>query len=301
MIMKKTLVLFFIALFYCSANAQELRVNVSVKAQEIKTVDPRVFTTLQRSVEEFFNNTQWTQDEFEDEEKIEADIQITITQEVSTTVFIADFVFQVIRPVYGSNYSTQIFNHIEKGIQFEYQELQPIQDNSQNYTDNLSSIFTFYAYILVGVDYDSFSPQGGDDLFQAARGIIANASTGSSDSSWENKGGLRKSRAKLLADILNPSVVEYRQAFYEYHRLGLDIMGENPVKGRAAISGAMQKIKSVERAFPNSMILKIFADCKMEELVQIFIPATTPEKNQIYDALIKLDPAQADNAAALKK
>ncbi len=299
--MKKILSLICIVFSLLHSNAQELKVNVSVKAQEIKTVDPRVFKTLEQAVEDFYNNTQWTQDEFEEEEKIEADIQITITQEISTTVFVADFVFQTIRPVYGSNYLTQTFNHIEKGIQFEYQELQPLQNNVQNYTDNLSSIFSFYALVLIGMDYDSFSPQGGDDFFQQARSVVSNVPTSSGDNSWDYKGGVRKSRAKLLSDILNPSVVDFRQAFYEYHRLGLDVMGEDPEKGRAAINSAVQKIKSVERAIPNSMIVKIFADSKMSELVEIFKPATPEEKKDIYDALVKLDPAQADDAAPLKR
>ncbi len=293
------LVFFAITLSFC-ARAQELKMNVTVKTQEIKTVDPKVFKSLERAVSDFYNTTQWTEDEFEDEEKIEADFQITITSEVSTTTFTADFVIQGIRPVYGSNYSTQIFNHIEKGVTFSYVEFQPIQNNSDAFTDNLSAILTFYAYIMIGMDYDTFAKFGGDPYFERARNIVNSVPNTVNDESWVYTGGLARNRSKLISDLQSASVSEFREAMYEYHRLGLDIIGDDPIKGRAAISAALLKIRNVEKALPNSMVVKIFSDCKLSELVEIYKPASAQEKKQVYDVVKRIDPAQIGDVEALK-
>jgi hypothetical protein len=298
--MQKVIFVFVCFFSLAVANAQELKMNVSVKIQETKTADPQLFKALERSVAEFYNKTQWTDDNYEDEEKIECDMQITIKEELSATSFTADIVIQAIRPVYGSNYSTQILNHIDKGVFFRYQELDPIQDNSEIYTDNLSSILSFYAYIILGMDYDSFSEQGGDPYFNNAKNIVTNVPSSSGDDGWTFKGGVTRNRNKLISDLLNPSVVDFRKAFYEYHRLGLDTSEKDPLKFRAIISNAVQTITKVEKDLPNSMIVKIFADCKFGELVEIFKPAETLEKRKMFNMLVKLDPAQADELQALK-
>lgn len=298
--MQKVILVVVLIFSFASAKAQELKMNVSVKVQETKIADPKVFKTLERSISEFFNKTQWTQDIYEDEEKIECDLQITIKEELSATSFSADFIIQAIRPVFNSNYSTQILNHIDKGINFKYQELDPIQNNSEIYTDNLSSILTFYAYIILGMDYDSFSPQGGDPYFNIAKNIQTNVPNSSGDDGWVFKGGLTRNRYKLISDILNPSVRDFRQAFYDYHRLGLDTASEDPLKSRAIMSNAVEVISKVERDLPNSMIVKIFADSKFGELVEVFKPAQNAEKKKMFNLLVKLDPAQTDDLQALK-
>lgn len=297
--MQKIVFVFILIFSFATAKAQELKMNVSVKVQETKIADPKVFKTLERSVSEFFNKTQWTEDIYEDEEKIECDLQITITSEQSATSFTADFIIQAIRPVYGSNYSTQILNHIDKGISFKYQELDPIQNNSEIYTDNLSSILTFYAYIILGMDYDSFSPLGGDPYFNISKNILTNVPS-NGDDGWVFKGGVARNRNKLISDILNPSVKDFRQAFYDYHRLGLDSAGADPLKARAVMSNAVEVIGKVERDLPNSMIVKIFADSKFGELVEVFKPAQSAEKKKMFNMLVKLDPAQTDELQALK-
>lgn len=297
----KNIFLVFLFLFSLGTSySQELNMDVNVKVQETKIVEERVFKTLERSISEFYNNTQWTEDEFEDEEKIECNFQVTIKEEVSATSFTADFVIQVIRPVYGGNYSTQIFNYVDKAVSFTYQELQPIQDNTELYTDNLSSILTFYAYIILGMDYDTFSSSGGDPYFTIARNIVSNVPTSNNDKGWEFKGGNSRSRNKLISHILNPSATEYREAIYEYHRLGLDALTQDLVKSKLVIGAALEKIKNVERALPNSMIVKNFADSKFEELVELYKPSSTPEKKKIYNILVKLDPAQTDELQAIK-
>jgi len=163
-----------ILFFSICSNAQEIRMNVSVKVTEAKLADPRVFKTLENAISEFYNLTQFTEDEYEDDERIEANLQIVINEELSTTSFSADFIFQALRPVYNSNYTTQTLNHIDNSVGFVYQELQPLQNNTDVYTDNLSSILTYYAYIILGTDYDSFAPLGGEEFYEKAFTVMNN-------------------------------------------------------------------------------------------------------------------------------
>lgn len=279
--------------------AQELNLDVKVNLPSTQTADPRVFQTLERQVKEFFNQTQWTDDEFEDDEKIEANLQITIKEEISTTSFKADFIFQVIRPVYDAAYSTQLFNHIDKDVSFTYTEFQPIQNNKDLYTDHLSSLLSFYAYIMIGVDYDSFSPQGGDQSFQQAKTVALNVPTSQADNGWALQ-ATRRNRHKLIDNILHPNMRPYRQAFYDYHRKGLDMMTDDPLKARAVISSALNAIQAADASYPNSLLIQIFCDAKAGEIVEIFKPSKAGEKRKAFDIMTSLDPAKSDKYFAIK-
>lgn len=292
--------LVMISMFMFSAvQAQELNITVSIKRPELKQADPRVMVTLEREIADFFNRTQWGSDEFEEEERIEANLSITIKEEVSTTNFVADFVFQVIRPVYNSSYSTSLFNHIDKDVAISYQEHQPIQNNRDLYTDNLSTMLTFYAYVLIGIDYDSFSPFGGDEYFQIAKTIAENVPTTSGDIGWELS-PTKRNRHRMIDNLLHPSMRPYRQAFYEYHRQALDLMTEDVLKSRAVLSGALSTINDVDKAYPNTVVIQIFCDAKAEEIVEIYKPSKPGEKLKIYNIMTKLDPAKSEKYFALK-
>ena len=282
------------------AKAQEIKMNVTVKVNEAKLADPRVFKTLENAISEFYNLTQFTEDEFEDDERIEANLQIIINEELSTTSFNADFIFQVLRPVFNSNYTTQTLNHVDNSVSFQYQELQPLQNNTDVYTDNLSSILTFYAYIMLGTDYDSFSPLGGEEFYDLAYTVMNNIPINNSDDSWRPKPNTRN-RNTLINNLLHPSMKPYRQGFYEYHRQSLDIMHEDALKGRAIIASVLETFQGVENNYPNSMPIRIFCDSKSEEIVQIFLPAKSQEKNKIYKIMIDINPAQANDYVPLKK
>ncbi|NNE27471.1 MAG: DUF4835 family protein, partial [Saprospiraceae bacterium] len=151
---------------------QELNLNVQVKAPRLQLVDPRVFETLERDMYELINNTRWTDDEFEDFEKIEGNINVTITEELSNTSFRADFFIQTSRPVYNSNYKTQVLNFVDKDVTFTYRELQPLQNSYNTYIDQLSSLLTYYVYMILAADYDTYEPYGGDPHYQTVQNII---------------------------------------------------------------------------------------------------------------------------------
>jgi len=290
-----------IPLLFCSllAKAQEIKMTVSVKVTEAKLADPRVFKTLETAISEFYNLTQFTEDEYEDEERIEANLQIVINEELSTTNFSADFIFQALRPVYNSNYTTQTLNHIDNSVNFTYQELQPLQNNTDVYTDNLSAMLTFYAYIILGTDYDSFSPLGGEEFFDKAYTVMNNVPVNNNDDSWKPKPNTR-SRNTLINNLLHPSMKPYRQGFYEYHRQSLDLMHEDPLKGRAVMASVLESIQSVENNYPNSMPVRIFCDSKSEEIVQVFLPSKSQEKKKIYRVMVDINPAQANDYVPLK-
>lgn len=296
--MKYFLIIPILFFSICSI-AQEIRMNVSVKVTEAKLADPRVFKTLENAISEFYNLTQFTEDEYEDDERIEANLQIVINEELSTTSFSADFIFQALRPVYNSNYTTQTLNHIDNSVGFVYQELQPLQNNTDVYTDNLSSILTYYAYIILGTDYDSFAPLGGEEFYEKAFTVMNNVPVNNPDDSWTPKPNTRN-RNTLINNLLHPSMKPYRQGFYEYHRQSLDLMHEDVLKGRAIMASVLETLQSVENNYPNSMPIRIFCDSKSEEIVQIFLPSKSQEKKKIYKIMVDINPAQANDYVPLK-
>ncbi|MBT8233338.1 MAG: DUF4835 family protein, partial [Bacteroidia bacterium] len=159
--MKRSFVLIILLSCALFLKAQELNIKVKVNAPRLNLVDPKVFETLEKQISEFLNNTRWTDDEFEPHEKIEGNVNVTITGELSATSFAADFFIQTIRPVYNSNYKSQILNFVDK-VSFSYQEFQPIENSYNTYYDPLSSLLTYYAYLMLAADYDTFEMLGGD-------------------------------------------------------------------------------------------------------------------------------------------
>ena len=293
-IKKHSLVLITL-LSFCSLQAQELNFDVKVNAPNLKTTDPRVFSDLEASISEFINNTKWTDDEFEDHEKIEGSINITIAEELSSTTFTADFFVQSLRPVFNSNYTTQLLNYVDKDVPFDYTERQPIRRSEDVYFDNLSSVLTFYVMMVLAYDYDSFAPQGGEKYFEKANAIVNSIplSVAEADKAWSNEKG-RGRRFQMVSDLLSPRVKPLRQSIYEYHRLSLDAMGNDADKSRAIMTSALTTLAGVEKDYPNSLVMQMFADSKNSEIIEIYKDAPRGEQSKIYDIMIKIDPARAN-------
>ena len=284
-----------------SLQAQELKMNVKVSAPKVKLTDPRVFRTMERSIQEFFNNNKWTDQEFEAEERIEGNLQITITEEFSQTSFIADFVFQGIRPVFNSNYSTLLFNHVDKDVNINYEELQAIELSNGVYIDELSSILSFYAYFILGLDYDSFSPLGGEPYFQMAENAMnAVPSTSINTTTW-SASGKKTNRYWLLENVLNPKYRPFRQSSYDYHRMGLDVMADDPDRGKAVIVSALKEVDKVNQNYPNTIYLRGFLDSKRDEIIEIFKGGSRGQKNTVYNLMSRLDPSQISAYAEVRK
>ena len=281
--------------------AQELKVNVRTNTQKLQQADPQIFETLSNSVEEFINNQKWTDDAFEPEERIEANILITIQEELSQVAFKADIAVQASRPVYNSNYETPLLNYIDKSVVFTYEPYQPIQFSLNRFNDNLSSCLGFYAYIILGLDYDSFSAFGGEPHFQAAQEIVNNVPDGAAAASpgWRAIDG-DPSRFFMIENLLSPRVRPFRQAWYEYHRQGLDVAASDVTTCRAIIAAAMEQFRDVDQSYPNSMIIQTFSDTKSDEIMEIFKKGTPQEKNKVVQTMTRLDASNTNKFRALK-
>lgn len=294
--MKKWFLPVLVLLFFSKINAQELEVTVEILTPKLQTVDPKVFVTLQQTIEEFMNNQKWTEDEFEQEERIRLDMIMTITSEIDPTTFEAEIQLQSTRPVFGSTYETPLFKHLDKGITFSYQQFQPLEYSQTAYINELSSVLAYYAYVVLGVDYDSFSPFGGDVFFERAQDIINQVPPGiaSSVKGWRSVDGNRN-RYWLIENLQSPRIRPFRQAFYDYHRQGLDAMHQNPVTARAVMTQALSSLMSVNQSYPNSMIMQVFTNTKADEIIEIYKGAFPDEKSEIIKVMVKVDPSKASN------
>lgn len=294
----KQLIIIILAL--CVAivvEAQEFNARVTINTPQLQTADPKIFKTLETSIRDMFNNTKWTEDQFEQEELIQVTLTLNITEELSATAFKADLAINASRPVFNTNYETVIFNHQDQDIQFTYEEYQPVEFSKNVFQDNLSSILGFYAYTLLGLDYDSFSELGGDDHFQEAQNIVSTipSNVAQSVGGWTSIETGQINRYWLIENILNPRMIPYRKAMYLYHRGGLDRMADDLGSGVTACATAITQIAEAHKAYRNSMIIKIFALSKQTEILQIFIGAEQAQKQRVYRAMIQIDAANASN------
>ncbi len=287
------LLIFFVGL-KC-ATAQEFKLEVSVNAPSLKIADPKSVKTLEKAIREFFNDRKWTSDDFESEELIEGSIQINIKDDPSANSFIADMYISTGRPVYNSNYTSPILNHVDRDISFNYTEGDPIRDNRSTFTDNLSSILTFYAYVILGFDYDTFSLLGGEEHFKTANNIVANIppNISSSDRNWSSLGGDRN-RYWLMENLLNARVKRYREAIYSYHRQGLDKIENDATVSKAIMLSALKQIGKVNETYPNSMIIQMFSNSKRAEILEVFKNSVKSEQRKVFDIMASIDPAQSD-------
>ncbi|MGB1217346.1 MAG: DUF4835 family protein [Saprospiraceae bacterium] len=280
-------------------NAQELNFNLSLNTQQATQADPKVFESLEVALKEFLNNQVWTDDKFEIEERIECNIQITLTKEINVNTFQADIAFQSTRPVYNSDYQTAMLTYVDKNVQFQYEAFQPIEFSDNQFNSNLTSVLAFYVYVILGSDYDSFSPFGGEKHYQKAQTIVNNVPPASAGryKGWRSLDGNRN-RYWLIESILSPRTRSLRQAMYDYHRLGLDETSGNVSKGRAAMIDALRAVEKVSRDYPNAMILQVFALAKGDEVVEVYKGGTRKEQNDAIRIMSRID---ASSAAKYRK
>lgn len=286
-----------ILLFFSTSkvNGQEFQVDANINTPRLQTADPKVFKSLETAIEEFFNNQVWTEDEFEPEERINCQIQLTITEELSETKFRAELAIQSTRPVFNSAYESPLLTHLDKDITFSYEQFQPLVYTENSFNDNLTSILSYYAFIMLGLDYDSFSPFGGEPYFNKAQEVLNTVpqTVAASNRGWRQLDGNRN-RYWLMENYLSPRIKPFRQAFYEYHRTGLDLMSENSIEARGTMTKAIEAIQPVNKSYPNSMVLQVFANTKGEEIIQIFKLGTREEKVKVKRTMAQID---ASNAA----
>ncbi|GEO10406.1 DUF4835 domain-containing protein [Segetibacter aerophilus] len=291
--------LLFIAVLHVTNYGQELQAKVTVIASRVpNTVDKKIFQTLQSQLTNFINNRKWTSEVVQPQERIECSFLLNIESVVETNVYKASLTIQAARPVYNSSYSTALINFQDADVTFRYVEYQPVEFNenrvqgSDALASNLTATFAYYVNIILGLDYDSFGPKGGDLYFQKAQNIVNNAPENRNISGWKAFDGSRN-RYWLAENLLNTRFNLVHDVIYSYYRQGLDFMYDNQVEGRTKILNSLAQLQTLNQENPNSMIVQFFMIGKSQELIQIFKKATSQDKVRAIEALQKLDVANA--------
>lgn len=288
--MKKLLSFLFLFVFI-ESYSQELLCNVRVNAAQIQTSDRKIFQTMQTSLYEFVNNTKWTDKVFSNEERIECTMLISIQERVSNDEFKGSIQIQSTRPIYGTSYKSTMFNYLDNNFRFKYLEYQPLEFSESTNLSNLTSVIAFYVNIILGLDFDSFSEQGGIEYFVKAQNIVNNCQN-AAETGWkafEND----KNRYWIAHDFLDSRYVGIHDVLYKYHRRGMDKLSEEPEDARFEITEAIEDLRKIYRENPNSFILKLFFDSKSEEISKIYSEAYPNEKARVVQTLVEIDPVNS--------
>lgn len=285
----KTFSLLLVIIFTANlAIAQELLCKVDINTQQVSGTDKRVYDNMKTQIYEFLNNRKWTTETFKNEERIDCSILINITERLSTDEFNATLQIQTRRPVFESSYNSVLLNFIDNDVHFRYTEGQQLEYSENTYISNLTSILAFYANMVIGLDYDSFSLNGGTPYFQKALSIANNAQ-GSDEKGWKAFDGTRN-RYWMINNMLDAPFIPLRECMYNYHRKGLDIMYQNTVAGRTVILESIESLSKVHNIKPLSFSLQVFFNAKSDEIINIFMGATAEEKTKIMEVLSVIDP-----------
>lgn len=293
-----TLLLLFVSLVGFS---QELNCTVTLNAGQIRTrqqTDQQVFVELEKGIQNFINNTRWTNDMFAQEEKIKCNLVITLLNSKAQNVFSGRAQFQVIRPVYGTSYESVVFQYVDQNFDFSFapEERQMIF-NEQTFSSNLTSMLAFYAFMGLAADYDSFRKTGGTEFIQRAFNVVTLAGSGA----WSQTTNDRRTRYWLMENYQNQQFLPFREAFYTYHRLVLDDISTNPAEKRRKVIEILKEIKNLQAITPNSPLINGFFDAKAVELVNILSEATKEERIQAFQILSELDPEKTETYRPLTK
>ncbi|MBD5171902.1 MAG: DUF4835 family protein [Bacteroidales bacterium] len=288
----------FALLHPMEGKAQEFRATVEVNSQQLEGTNKSVFETLQEAMNTYMNETKFSEATFGPQEKIECRIFFTVS-EYDGDRMKGDLQLQLSRPVYNSTYTTTLFNFRDSKVEFEYREGDPLIYNRTMAENNLTAILDFYAYLFLGIDFDSFSPRGGDLFYEQAQSIVQQQQS-SGEVGWRTFEDT-KNRAAVLGSYTDSSTSGIRDLLYRYHRRGLDEMVTSPDKGRATITESLEEIKKVGQNAPMSVALSIFRDAKLDELVNIYSKGTDAERNAAYDILQPLFPTESSRLEKIRK
>ncbi len=282
-----------IILIFCtySVFGQEFRCNVSVSSSRVEGTYKQVFESMRKDIYEFMNNHKWSDNIFTMDERIECNIFIQITDQVAADEFKGTMQVQLNRPIFNSSYDSPVLNIKDNDLQFRYVEFQPLEFDETSNTNALTNIMAFYADVILGFDYDTYSPLGGSVYFQKARDIV-NKSQNAREKGWRAFEG-NYNRFWLIENLTNKAYGPFRELMYRYHRLGLDVMADKPDIGRAEIAEAMKNMQRVYRSRPDTYINRIFFDAKSDEIVNIFSRGSTDEKSRVMTILTECDPSNS--------
>lgn len=295
--MKKSSLFLIVALLATTVYSQEFQAKISVNASRVNTtIDKKIFTTLQNQLTNFFNNRKWTNDTYKTTEKIQCNFVVNLESTGEPNIYKGQLLVQSARPVFGTTYQSAIINYQDIDIVFKYIEYQPIEFNenrvagSDALTANLTAIFAYYANIILGLNYDSYSPKGGEKFFLKAQYIVNNSPEANSISGWRAFDGLRN-RYWLAENLSNTRNNILHDVLYGYYRSGFDKMIADEKEAINSFVQALYKLKTFNQETPNSMFVQFFMQNKMQELTGIFKLGTPDNKTKAIEVLTNLDPA----------
>lgn len=274
-----------------SARGQELNCTVTVNSDQVSQTNQQVITTLERSLTEFINKTRWTNRVFRENERINCRFFITVTNFESSR-FQATIQVQSSRPVYNTSYESPVLNYKDDQFNFEYFEFQPLVFNENVFNSNLVGVISYYVYMVLGLDADTFELESGTEFYKKAQGIVTQGQ-GSNFAGWGQTSANNRNRFQLVDDLLSNTYREYRIALYNYHRKGLDILADNNSTGKQIIAGTLRLFETLNQRRPNAFLIQTFFDAKAEEIQNIFSDGPKVDVVQLKETLNRVAPFYA--------
>lgn len=290
---------------FCSVmqtlQAQELYARVTINHSQIQGTDKAVFDALQTTLEQLINERQWTDLQYQKNERINCSFNITVTKyNKDAHAFTATAMVQANRPVYNSSYTTTIYNNVDNDFSFEFQEFDQLEFNEENIDNQLTALIAYYAYLIIGIDLDTFSPKGGEEVLQRCMYLVNNCQN-LSFAGWKSFESDRN-RFAIINDYLDGAMEPFRLLQYDYYRKGLDEMVTNPERGRTEITTALENLRKAHQDKPISLLPQIWTDYKKDELAQIYKgKGTQKEKQTIYDLLLSINASQSNSWDKIKQ
>jgi hypothetical protein len=285
-----------------TAAAQELQVRVNINSSQVQGTDKSVFENLQQTLEQFLNEQQWTPLQFQQNERIQCSMNITVSKyDASANRFTCSALIQASRPVYNSAYSTTIFQFQDNDFTFTYRQFENLNYNEEIIDNQLLALFAYYSYLIIGIDLDTFSPMGGSDVLNRCLNLTNNAQN-LDFPGWKAYDS-RKNRFAIINDYMEGAMEPFRMLQYNYYRKGLDEMANNVERGRTEISTAItENLEKAHKDRSTSMLPQIWTDYKKDELANIYKgKGTSKEKSQVYEVLFSINPSQSNSWDKIKE
>ena len=303
--MKRQYIIFLIATWLCgfvhSAMAQELQVKITINSSQVEGSDKSVFENLQQTLEQWMNDRQWTELQFQKNERITVNFNLTVNKyDKANNRFSCSAMIQANRPVYNSAYTTTLYNNKDGDFNFDFAQFDQLNYNEEMIDNQLTALMAYYAYLIIGLDLDSFSPMGGTEILQRCMNLTNNAQN-LGFSGWKAFEDSRN-RFAIINDYLDEAMKPFRQLQYDYYRKGLDEMSTNVERGRTNVSEALNNLKQAHQDKPLSLLPQIWTDYKRDELANIYKgKGTQKEKEQVYNLLFSINASQNNTWEKIKQ
>ena len=302
MMIKRLLFLLAFPLLASQVSAQELNAKININHSQVQGTDKSVFENLKETLEKFVNERQWTALQFQENERINCSFNITVTKyDKSANHFSATCMVQASRPVYNSAYTTTIYNNTDRSFDFDFAQFDQLNYNEEVIDNQLMALFAYYAYLIIGLDLDTFGPLAGTDVLQRCMNLVNNAQALDAPG-WKSFEDSRN-RFAIINDYLDEQMKPFRQLQYDYYRTGLDEMAQNVERGRTNVTTALEKnLKQAHENKPLSLLPQIWTDYKRDELANIYKgKGTQKEKESVYDILLSINASQSASWDKIKQ